>query len=328
MMIKDKLQSLRVLVTGASGYVGQALCRRLVADGCEVIGTVRNASNVVVQGVRKAITGDIQRFEKWDSLLDGVAGVFHLAARVHVFKDRAPNPLAEFRRINVEGTRKLLHASIAKGVGRFLYLSTVKVHGEGRSTAYREADALLPQDPYAISKAEAEQQVCSVGLRGDLETIVIRPPLVYGPNVKANFLKLIHLAHRRIPLPLTSVDNRRSLIFLDNLVDFLIHCLSHSKAGNNAFLISDGEDISTGRLYIKISAALGQEARLFNVPPAVLFLLGKLTGKAATVDRLCRDLTVDTSKVTEMLAWQPPATIDHGILKTIDWYLQHDAKYC
>lgn len=326
MLMKSKLHSPRVLVTGANGYIGQALCRRLVADGCQVIGTVRNSSNGVVQGIHKAVTGDIQSFENWGPLLDGVAGVFHLAAHVHVLNERAKDRLSDFRRTNVEGTRKLLRACAARGVRKFIHLSTAKVHGEGRPTPYCEADALLPQDPYAISKAEAEQQVRSVGARGDLETVVIRPPLVYGPNVKANFLKLIHMAHRRIPLPLASVDNRRSLVFLDNLVDFMVYCLSHPKAANHAFLISDGTDISTGGLYIKISEALGLKGRLFHVPPAILILLGQLTGKTAVVDRLCGSLTVDTTKAREMLGWQPPATIDRGIQETIDWYLQPGAK--
>jgi nucleoside-diphosphate-sugar epimerase len=326
MMMQNNFQPSRVLVTGASGFVGRALCSRLTADGYEVIGTVRNPSSSVARGIQKAIIGDIQCFDKWANLLDGVTAVFHLAARVHELKDRAKDPLADFRRTNVEGTYKLLLASVAGGIRRFIYLSTAKVHGEGRETAYSEADALSPQDPYAISKAEAEQKVCSVGARGDLETIIIRPPMVYGPNVKANFLKLIYMARWHVPLPLASVDNRRSLVFIENIVDFMVHCLTHPKAANNAFLISDGNNISTGSLYLKISEALGTKGRLFHIPPTILIQLGRLTGKTATVDRLCGSLMVNSSKAREILCWQPPVTIDQGIQKTIDWYLRHEAK--
>lgn len=278
------------------------------------------------RGVQKAVTGDIEHFDGWGPLLDGVEIVFHLAARVHVLNDTAKDPLSSFRQVNVEGTRKLLQACIDKSVRKFLFMSTVKVHGEGRLEAYREDDPFFPSEPYAISKAEAEEQIQVVADQSHLDTIVIRPPLVYGPRVKANFQKLIHLAYHRIPLPLGSVDNQRSLVFIDNLIDFLVYCFSHPKAVGRTFLVSDGENVSTARLFSKISDAMGKKVRILDAPPFFLTIIGKLTGRIASINRLCGSLTVDASKAEKILGWQPPMTLDQGIKATVDWYLQHDAR--
>jgi nucleoside-diphosphate-sugar epimerase len=322
-MMNCKPRNKCVIVTGANGFVGKALCRRLKKEGYGVIGTVRDREFLLPQGVTKAVTGDIEHFEGWRSLLEGVEAVFHLAARVHVLSETDKDPLDSFRRINVDGTQKLLRACVANGVQKFIFVSTVKVHGEGRPEAYREDDAYLPSEPYAMSKVEAEREVLTFGDQSDLETVIVRPPLIYGPHVKANFLKLIHLAHRRIPLPLGSVDNRRSLVFLDNLIDFLFHCYSNPNAAGKAFLVSDGDDISTARLYTAISNALGKKSCVFALPVPLLTLLGKLTGRTAILKRLCGNLTVDISKAKQVLDWHPPITFDQGIKKTVDWYLSH-----
>jgi nucleoside-diphosphate-sugar epimerase len=266
--------------------------------------------------------GNIGADTDWDEALDGIETVFHLAARVHVMHERAENGVALFRETNLAGTERLAHAAAIAGVRRFIYLSSIKVNGERTvGHPFSESDAPTPQDPYAISKWEAEQALWRIAEQSGMEVVIIRPPLIYGPGVKANFLRLLGWLHRGIPLPLASVNNQRSLIFLDNLVDALISCASHANAVNQTFLVSDGQDVSSPEMIRMLAAAMGKSDRLWPVPLRALRALGWLTGRVKEVDRLVESLQVDSSKIRRELGWMPPFSMEEGFRKTVAWYL-------
>jgi nucleoside-diphosphate-sugar epimerase len=237
-----------------------------------------------------------------------VSAVVHLAARVHITREAAANPLEQFRRVNVAGTERLLRQAIAAGVRRFVYLSSVKVNGE--SGAYSETDPPRPEDPYAISKSEAEQVLAAVAREGVIETVTVRPPLVYGPGARANFHALLRAVRGGVPLPLGAVRNRRSLVGLDNLVDFIITCLTHPAAAGQMFFVSDGEDLSTAELIRRIARAFDRPARLIPVPEPVLYAAATLLGQRAAARKTLGSLHVDISKAKHLLGWMPPCTVD------------------
>lgn len=245
----------------------------------------------------------------------GVSTVIHLAARVHVMHDSANDPLAAFREVNLDATLALAAQAAAAGVRRFVFASSVKVNGEATAAdhPYTERDAPAPQDAYAISKWEAEQGLRQIAASTGMEVVIIRPPLVYGPGVKANFAALMRAVQRGVPLPLGAVHNLRSLVGLDNLVDFIITCTRHPAAANQTFLVSDGADISTPDLVRAMARAAGRPARLLSVPVGVLASLASLLGKRAVVDRLCSSLQLDISKARELLQWTPPVTLEEGL---------------
>ena len=312
-----------VLVTGANGFIGKALCRRMLAEGWNVRGAVRSLSQkAALPSVMDIVEiGSIGPSTEWETALEGIDTVVHLAARVHVMDESTADPVTAYREINVAGTTHIAQISKFKEVRRFVYVSSIKVNGEGRADPYTESDQPAPVDPYGISKFEAEQELQSIAGKTGLEVVIVRPPLVYGPEVKANFLQLIKLINRGIPFPFAGVKNQRSMIFLGNLVDALFICITHPRAAGNTFLVSDGKNVSTPELIQKISLSLGKPARVFALPTGFLRFLGKLTGKSEAVSRLLDSLIVDSAKIRTELDWKPPFSMEEGLKKTADWYL-------
>ena len=310
-----------VLITGANGFIGSVLCSRLVAEKWNVSGTVRSAENYSsVQGVKSVIIGDIDTATDWNAALQGIDTVVHLAARVHVMKDSSAEPLQAYREVNVQGTERLARQAADRGVKRFIFLSTVKVNGEENRKAYTESDRPSPMDSYGISKMEAELKLRKIAAETGMAVVILRPPLVYGPGVKANFLKLLQTVDRRMPLPFAGVQNQRSLIYVDNLVDAIVSCVLHPNAPGQTFLVSDGKDVSTPELIRMIAAALQKQPRLFRFPPLALYIAGRLTGKGPAVDRLIGSLSVNTGKIKNELGWTAPFTLEEGLQNTAFWY--------
>lgn len=306
---------MRVLVTGATGFVGSALVKRLAGEPrFSTRAAVRGDAPTLPSNVERAV-GDMDASWNWRPALEGVATVVHLAARVHVMHDRAADPVAEYRRVNVAGTENLARQAMEAGVRRFVLLSSVKVNGE--SGAYVESDAPAPTDPYGISKLEAEVAVRTIARGTSMDVTIIRAPLVYGPGVGANFRMLIRAVESGIPLPLGAVKNRRSLVALDNLVDFIIASMQHLAAANEIFFVSDGEDLSTPDLVRRLARAMRRPARLLPVPPAALEMAAALAGRRNVVQRLIGSLSVDISKARQQLAWSPPFSVDEGLRRAL-----------
>lgn len=257
---------------------------------------------------------DVGPHTDWLPAVSGVEIVVHLAARVHVMRDAASDPLAEFRRVNSEGTLNLARQAAAAGARRFVFLSSVKVNGEAGS--FRESDATAPSDAYGLSKSEAESGLRRIAAETGMDVIIIRSPLVYGPGVKANFRALIRGIALGIPLPLGAVHNRRSLVALDNLVDLIVTCIDHPSAANETFFVSDGEDLSTPQLIRRLARAMGRPARLIAVPAPLLMTAATLLGKRQVARRLLGSLQVDISKARQLLGWEPPVSVDEALRRT------------
>lgn len=303
-----------VLLTGATGFVGRAVLSSLVARADRVRAAVRCASALdarVATFQIDALDGDTQ----WQAGLEGVEVVIHSAARVHVMNDKEADPLSAFRRVNVEGTLNLARQAAAAGVRRFIFISSIKVNGEGTPVGrpYRADDVPAPADPYGVSKMEAEQGLRVLAEQTGLEVVIIRPVLVYGPGVKANFLAMMRWLRKGVPLPFGAINNRRSLVALDNLVDLVLTCMVHPAAANETFLVSDGEDLSTTDLLKRMARALGTSARLLPVPAILLTLGATLLGKRSLSQRLCGSLQVDIEKTRTLLGWVPPVGVDQAL---------------
>ena len=313
-----------VLVTGATGFIGKALCRRMLTEGWHVRATIRSFAkkDVLPKGVEIVEIGTIDSDTEWGATLDGIDAVIHLAARVHVMEDRDNDKLSLYRKLDVEGTKRLAQTALSKIVRRFVYISSIKVNGEGKLVAYTENDKPLPVGPYGTSKFETERILKKLADKSNLEVVILRPPLVYGPEVKANFLKLIKLVHKRMPLPLATVKNLRSLIYIENFVDAIFTCTIHPNAAGKTFLVSDGQDMSTPDLIQNIASALGKPSRLLPFPPLLLHVLARLTGKSEIVRKLADSLIIDSSRIRAELNWVPPFSPETGIKETIEWYLQ------
>jgi len=309
---------MKLLVTGASGLVGRATCAALKNRGFTVLAGLRSMP-VSGSEVDVAHVGRIDGQTNWKSALPGINIVVHLAARVHIMHDLSADPLAEFRRVNVDGTLNLARQAAAAGVRRFVFISSVKVNGEFTvpGCAFTEADAPNPQDAYGQSKHEAEQGLRQIATDTDMEVVIIRPPLVYGPGVKANFAALFKLVRRGWPLPLGAVPNQRSLVALDNLVDFIATCITHPQAANQTFLVSDGQDLSTTGLVRGMAQAARVPTRLLPVPVWALQAVGTLLGKGDVVQRLCGNLQVDISKARTLLNWVPPVSVAEGLRRVV-----------
>jgi nucleoside-diphosphate-sugar epimerase len=315
----------KILISGASGFIGKALCKKMLRKGWEVRGAVRfeKLMHNLPDGVKPVFIGSIGPNTEWGRATSNIDMVVHLAAQVHKIRNDSKDPFSEYRCVNVEGTKFLARAAADNGIKRFVYLSTVKVNGEGKTTSYNEKDKPEPIGPYAVSKWESENVLHAIGYETDLEVVIIRSPLVYGPRVKANFLRLLKVIDRGIPLPLASVNNRRSLIYLENLVDAIITCIKHPKATGQTYLVSDGKDVSTPELIRLISKAMGRKSQLFPLPPIMLKTIGKIASRSAEIDRLIGSLCVETCKIRTMLGWNPPYTPEEGIRKTVLWYKKY-----
>ena len=316
---------MKVLVTGASGFLGHATCARLVTQGRDVIGTVRHLPDRPLSGVEYRIVGDLNADTDWRDALTGVDAIIHCAARVHVMRETAADPLVAFRAVNVAGTKQLARQAAAAGARQFIYLSSVKVNGEGGSVAYRETDLPAPQDAYGVSKYETELGLREIAAETGMEVVIVRPPLVYGPGVKANFQALMRALVRGIPLPLGAIHNRRSLVALDNVVDLIATCIEHPAAANETFFVSDGEDLSTTELICRLARAMCRPARLIPIPTMVLMAGATLLGKREVARRLCGTLQVNITKAREVLGWTPPVSVDEGLRRTANHYLQQQA---
>jgi nucleoside-diphosphate-sugar epimerase len=315
----------KVLITGANGFVGKALGCELAGKGFNVNGAVRSIrSTGSSDTLTKFIITDIDSNTDWQNALESVDVVIHLAARVHVMKDTAIDPLAEFRRVNVEGTLNLARQSVESGVQRFIFISSIKVNGEGTllEHPYTAEDKPAPVDPYGISKQEAEAELRQLANESGMEVVIIRPPLIYGPGVKANFQSMMRCLDKGIPLPLGAIHNKRSFVALDNLVDLIVTCIHHPAAANQIFLAGDGEDLSTTELLQRMAAALGKKACLVAVPASVLMGGAKLLDKQAMAQRLCGSLQVDISKAYDLLGWKPPVNVEDALRKTAQYYLK------
>lgn len=297
---------MRVLVTGATGFVGRAIVGNLAETGTTVRAATRGqpVTNPRAESVK---VGDLEPGADWSAAVAAVDVVVHAAARVHVMRDAAADPMSEFRRVNVGGTLALARQAAAAGASRFVFLSTIKVNGEATrpDRPFRADDAPRPVDPYGCSKREAEEALRALGETSGMEISIIRPVLVYGPGVKGNFRTMIGWVRKGIPLPFDAIDNRRSFVALDNVVDLVATCVRHPAAANRTFLVSDGDDISTPALLRRVGAAMGRPARLFAVPPSILRVAGAATGRTAEVQRLCGDLQVDIRPTREVLGWRP-----------------------
>lgn len=306
-----------VAVTGASGFVGRRLCDELTRRGHIAVGIVRHASKPLHRSV-----GELTGATNWEHALEGVEVIVHCAARTHVLREQVKDPLPLYRVVNVDGTRRLAEEAARLGVRRVVYLSSVKAAAE-RSVPGRPlrlSDVPAPEDAYGISKLEAEAALLTVSAMTGLETSIVRPPLVYGPGVKGNFLRLLGAISRGCPLPLSGADNQRSLVALPNLIDFVSNCVVSPAAAGRIFFVSDGEDLSTETLARRLGKALGKPARLFRVEKSLLRRFSKIVGRSGEIDRLLGTLQVDLSDATKFLSWSPPFSVDDGLCETATWY--------
>ena len=316
-MVQASLNQPAVLITGANGFIGNALCEALLCSGHVVRGALRSAYSGIT-AVESQVVGEINGCTDWSEALRNIDVVIHLAARVHVMDDQSADPLAEFRRINVDGSLNLAKQAAWAGVKRLIYLSSVKVNGEYTLAGhpFKESDIANPQDAYGLSKFEAEQGLLLIAQETGLEVVIIRPPLVYGQGVKANFASMMRAVKRGLPLPLAAIHNSRSFVYVGNLVSLIATCIQHPAAVNEVFLVSDGCDLSTTQLLKACATALGVKSRLWHVPQRLIESLAALVGKRDVAQRLCGNLQVDITKAQSLLGWAPPIAIAEGLKAT------------
>jgi nucleoside-diphosphate-sugar epimerase len=315
----------RILITGGTGWVGGALIQELNGSSHDIVAAIRSSSDL--PGAKKVQISAIDGGQKWSDALSERQVVLHLSARVHVMVDKSSNPIDEYRKTNVAGTLNLARQSAAAGVRRFVFISSIKVNGEATKMAdsFSANDFPAPLDPYGISKMEAEQGLREIATDTGMEVVIIRPPLVYGPGVKANFRAMMRWLSRGVPLPLGAINNKRSLVALDNLVDLIVTCIDHPAAANQTFLVSDGEDLSTTQLLRRMGRAMGKPAWLLPVPPALLKAGAALVRKPELAQRLCGSLQVDISKTRELLGWSPPISVDEGLRRAAEGFRREAA---
>jgi nucleoside-diphosphate-sugar epimerase len=305
-----------ILVTGAGGFVGTALSRTLVSRGVAVLGAVRNGA-----GLGKIAVGDLDAGTDWRAALKGCDAVVHLAARVHVMSDQSHDPILAYRTVNVDATMNLARQAVDAGVKRFVFVSSVKVNGEStRARPFRGSDVPMPGDPYGQTKMEAEQGLQELARETGLEVVIVRPPLVYGPGVKANFLNLMKLVQIGVPLPFGRVSNLRSMVAVDNLVDLLIVCSTHPHAPGNIFMVSDGADMDMKALVTQIASAMNRRVLFMPIPLGFMVAIAKLLRKQGVLDRLLSSLQVDMTLTQATLNWQPVVTPQAAIEKTVEHF--------
>ena len=311
---------MRILVTGSSGFIGKKTVDRLAAvPSFQITAVSRSKHSFFQENVCSLDKGELLADAYWDEILSGVEVVIHLAARVHVMHDKKIDSLTAFRAVNLYGTMNLARQAAAAGVKRFVFISSVKVNGDSslRERPFTEVDSPNPQDAYGLSKYDAEQGLCKLSADTGMEVVIIRPPLVYGPGVKANFATLIYAVQRGWPLPLGVAHNQRSLVALDNLVDFIVTCITQPQAANQTFFVSDGQDLSTTELVRGLAQAAGVPARLLPIPVWALLAGSSLLGKDDLVKRLCGNLQVDISKAQSLLGWVPPVSLEEGLSRAM-----------
>jgi UDP-glucose 4-epimerase len=323
---------MKLLVTGASGFVGSAAARHLAGRGHQVMGQVRSLASMTSLSKDELLTSTVRGLEAnltdisgFTDALQGCNAVLHCAARVHQVRETAADPLAVYRQVNRDATLALARAAAQAGVQRFVFLSSVKVHGEFSPAGqpFQPDDAVRPTDPYGLSKYEAEQGLKAIAAHTGMQVVIVRPPLVYGPGVKANFLNMMRWLQRGIPLPLGAIHNQRSLIGLGNLVDLLEQCMTLPAAANQTFLASDGHDVSTSELLHAMAAALNVKPRLLPVPQALLEGTLGLLGRASMAQRLCGNLAVDIRHTRTTLGWAPPYPLEQGLEATAAHFSAH-----
>lgn len=308
----------KLLLTGATGFVGSAFLQHCLSQDIPCIAAVRSPSKALPAQVPQAVVGELFSQQDWSTALQGVDVVVHLAARAHIMKDSALDPLEVYREANTHATLNLAQQAAKAGVKRFVFISSIGVNGNVNTHPFSEQDVPHPHDPYSISKYEAEQGLTAIAAETGMEVVVIRPPLIYGKNAPGNFGSLVRWVHKGVPLPLGAVHNQRSLVALDNLVSFIDLCCTHPKAANETFLISDGVDVSTTQLLQRVAAAYGLSARLLPIPVSLMTLAARLLGKGAVANRLFGNLQVDSSKARDLLGWQPVVTMQQQLDKMRD----------
>jgi nucleoside-diphosphate-sugar epimerase len=319
----------RILITGSSGFIGRHLVGVLICStDYEVVALVRTPPKRPIARVIYHALAEFSDIEAEHDALKDIDVVVHLASRVHVMNDTEIDPLAAFRRVNVEHTLKLARCAAEAGVKRFVFISSIKVNGEGTMPGhpYRETDSPAPSDPYGISKLEAEDGLRLLAAETGLEVVIIRPVLVYGPGVKANFESMMKWLYKGVPLPFGAIHNRRSLVALDNLVNFILTCVNHPAAADQTFLVSDGEDVSTTQLLRKLAHALDRPAILLPIPEWVLKSGARLMGRSALSQRLCGSLQVDITKARSLLGWNPVVSVEEGFRQTAEQFLNERTK--
>jgi UDP-4-keto-D-QuiNAc 4-reductase len=309
----------RVLVTGATGFVGSVLCELLAQSGYVVRAALRSERSLPGCIAEKVVTGDIGAAADLGAALAGVDAVIHAAARTHVLHD-SPRNAELYTQVNARGTVLLAQAAAQAGVRRFVYLSSVKVNGEETARAYSADDEPCPQGAYGVSKWLGEKGLQEVASTTGLQAAIVRPPLVYGPGVGANFLRLLRWVDSGWPLPLGGISNRRSLVSVWNLCDLLARALTHPAAAGRVWMVSDGDDLSTVELIGRLATLMGRRVRLLPVPVGALRALAAVMGRAAEIDRLCGSLRVDITPTRRVLEWTPPVPLAEGLARTVGWY--------
>jgi nucleoside-diphosphate-sugar epimerase len=307
----------KILITGANGFIGSEVCKTLLVGGHEIAPAMRTKD-----GHSAIPVGNLTAETYWGAALNGCDSVIHLAARVHVMNEVESDALAAFRVVNVDGTLNLARQAVRSGVRRFIYISSVKVNGESTSDKpFSHLDVPNPVDAYGISKYEAEHGLRQLAHQTGLELVIVRPPLVYGPGVRANFLRLLKFVHSGLPLPLSGIKNMRSMVAVENLVDVLVICCSHPSAPGNTFFVSDGADLSTPDLLRLLARSMGRRSRLFSVPISLVSLVATLTGKSHEASRLLDSLQVDITSTKALLGWEPRISVSDAIDKTVADFL-------
>jgi len=315
----------RIFITGANGFVGNALAHQLGSQGYRVTRFIhRPKSQSANEPGENVVIGDLEELIDWGQILESLDIVIHLAARVHIMKDTLIAPFSEFQKINTDATLNLARSAAQSGIKRFIYLSSIKVNGEQTTPGkpFSEVDPPAPEDAYAISKLEAEHGLHEIAQKHNLEVVIIRPPLIYGPGVKANFLSMMEWLNMGIPLPLGAIDNKRSLLGLDNLLNFIVTCIEHPAAANEVFMIADGEDLSTTELLRRVGNALGKSVRLFSIPQKFSEIGLQIMGKRSLRQRLFGTLQINITKANELLGWNPPYSIEEGLRKVAQDFIR------
>ena len=313
------MAAVNIIVTGLSGFLGSSIKKNYHGD---IYGIGRHQPTDF-QGV--FFKKNLGESTCYTECFEGIGVVIHCAARAHIMNDEVVDPLAEYRRVNVSGSLNLAQQAADAGVKRFIYISSIKVNGESTSGSvpFTEKDTAEPLDPYGVSKYEAEEGLKKIAADTGMEVVIIRPPLVYGAGVKANFLNLLKLSNTGLPLPFGLVNNKRSMVYVENLVDFIVKCIDHPAAVNQTFLVSDNHDLSLSALLNLIRTSMNKPARLIPVPEFLFKLAGLIFRKQDVVDRLVGDLQVDSSKARSLLDWKPPYSVEQGIQSTVDYFLEN-----